>query len=244
MSAYSPPIPNPGNSPYNGTEYSVGIYTEVPVTGGIMTGNLTLPSINITKNTASTTTTTGTAVITGGLGVSGAINSTTAGIGAVSTTYPLTVGHTTQTLVANYGYLASSGATGGGTNTGAVNFSIYTSGRIACGGEIDVYSDKKIKENIHNITDEDAELFFNIQPKTYNKIGSHNTEFGYISQDIAKVIPDLVNIIKDIGQPAYIDEDGFISPENHVITVNYQKIICLLHKKIQLMDKEIKLLKS
>lgn len=245
MSANPPPSINPPTSIFNSLEFQSSGY--LPLSGGNMTGNIKMGTNSIigTGNLGGTITTVSQPDITS-LGTISSLTATVAGIGTNPTTYPLTLGNTTQTINSTYTYVASNNSTPGtGSNTGAQSFSLYTTGRIACALEIDIFSDKKIKENIRNITKKEVNLFIKIKPKYYNKIGNNNYELGYISQDIAKTkLNGIVNLIPSEGQPEYIDEHGIISPKDHILTINYQKIVCLLHAKIQLMDKNIKKLEN
>lgn len=218
MATYLAPNPNPPSVPFNSSQFSPLINqntinyvnnTFLPYSGGIITGALT------------------------------GTNCTFSGQAAIGTTingYPLTLGTTNQTIT-SYTYLSSGSANPGtGSNTGSQSFSLYTNGRIACAAEIDIFSDFKIKENIRDITEDEANLFIKVNPKYYNKKGFTNKELGYISQDIAKTkLLGLINIVHCEDQPEYIDED-IISPKDRVLTINYQKIICLLHKKIQMQE--------
>lgn len=172
------------------------------------------------------------------------------GIGtSVSGSWICEMGYNNQT-VTGYGYLNSSGSTGSsGGSTGSVSFSLRTNGRIACGGEIDVFSDRRVKSEIINISDEEAELFIkNIEPKHYKfrpgKLDKY--EYGYIAQDIAKLAQKnnskldlLITPIDENDLKETIDEDGFISPENKLLTINYTKIIPLLHKYILIQEKKL-----
>ena len=189
--------------------------------------------------------------ITGALTGTNCTFSGQAAIGTTITGYPLTLGTTNQTIASTYTYLSSSSANPGtGSNTGSQSFSLYTNGRIACASEIDIFSDFKIKENIRDITEDEANLFIKVNPKYYNKKGFTNKELGYISQDIAKTkLLGLVNIVHCEDQPEYIElgasrDEDIISPKDHILTINYQKIICLLHKKIQMQDERIQKLES
>ncbi len=168
---------------------------------------------------------------------------------SVSGSWICEMGYNTQS-VTGYGYLSSTGATGSsGGSTGSVNFSLRTNGRIACGGEIDVFSDRRVKSEIENISNEECELFIkNIEPKRYifRPGNLDKLEYGYIAQDIAKIaqrnnskLDLLITPVDEYHLKETIDEDGFISPENKLLTINYIKIIPLLHKYILIQEKKI-----
>ena len=164
----------------------------------------------------------------------------TVGIQTAGGSYPLEVNFNTQT-VTTYGYLTSSGTTGTSGSSGAVNFSAKFNGRIAVSGEIDVYSDIRLKENIVDLDEAYVNKFMDaIKPKIYNKKISKNIpELGYIAQDIVKNNINELYMIHLAEIEEVIDNDGFINPKNNIFTVNYQKICCILHKKILMQDKVI-----
>ena len=172
------------------------------------------------------------------------------GVGSSSPTYPLDI----QTSISgafsgSYGYLSGSGS-GTGTNTGSVGVSLRTTGRIFC-SELDAQSDRKLKENIRDITEEEAIKFIHeVNPINYNMIKSKERSYGYIAQNVLKcrsndgtphLFEDLIELHKyheNIDE--HIDEDGFISPKNYIFTLNYMKIIPIIHKFILVKDQQIK----
>ena len=170
------------------------------------------------------------------------------GIGTTNTSqYPLEVGYNTQTVSGGYGYLNSGGSTGSGTSTGASNFSAKFNGRIAVSGEVDCYSDKRLKSEIRDITEDEANAFINhVKPKHYMLDKHKETSYGYIAQDICKAeifhAEDLQSLITmhtadEIDE--LIDEDGFVSPKDITLAVNYVKVCALLHKYILMQDERI-----
>jgi len=67
-------------------------------------------------------------------------------------------------------------------------------------------SDINKKENIADITDSALDLITQLQPKTYNFIGSDIDKAGFIAQDMEQVIPRLVT--GNEFDPELTDEDG------------------------------------
>ena len=67
-------------------------------------------------------------------------------------------------------------------------------------------SDLNKKENIADITDSALDLIAQLQPKTYNFIGSDIDKAGFIAQDMEQVIPRLVS--GNEFDPDATDEDG------------------------------------
>ena len=164
------------------------------------------------------------------------------GIG-MTPTYLLDVSHTSQTVAASYGYLNSAGSVSTGTNTGSVNFSARFSGRIHVTSEIDVVSDHRMKKDISDIEEDFVNKFISIKPKIYTKKATGDVELGYIAQDVVKQnLKPLYQLHQEIVDEL-IEEDGFINPKDSIFTLNYIKMVPVLHKKIQMMDEEIKKLK-
>jgi hypothetical protein len=165
------------------------------------------------------------------------------GIGTANTSgYIMEVGFNTQTIAVSYGFLTSAGSTGSAANSGAQNFSAKFNGRINVAGEIDVVSDRRIKEDIIDITpDEAMEFVENVNPIYYKLKADHSSAYGYIAQDLIKHNCDkLIQIQNQPGLEETIDDDGFVSPADMLFSVNYQKVSVLLHKYIQLQNVKIK----
>ena len=110
-------------------------------------------------------------------------------------------------------------ANNGVTFTGAsdLGYSIFSRWGIACGQELSLYSDERIKCNIQDIYGETAiQLLREISPSTYQYIDSikngNTAHYGFIAQDVQKVIPTTVNTthdfipnIYDVG--AFLDQN-------------------------------------
>lgn len=171
------------------------------------------------------------------------------GIGMDASTWLLEVSYNTQS-VSSYGYLNSSGAVGSSAgSTGNVNFSAKFNGRIAVSGEIDVYSDARLKTDIRSVTQEEAESFFNVEPKwyVYCKETSNERQYGYLAQDLAKAgLTDVVCCREDLEKelPEHIDSDGFVSPENTIMSVSYPKLVALLHQYVKLLEERVSVLEK
>lgn len=113
------------------------------------------------------------------------------GIGTSTPVYPLDIRSTYNTYYGTYWYYLGPGSSNGScTNCTATNISLYTAGRIYCGGgEIDVASDERIK-NIHGRSDNAADL------RTLNQIAitdySMKDQMKEGSASIKKVIAQQV----------------------------------------------------
>ena len=162
--------------------------------------------------------------------------------------YPLEIASNAHTISTSYGYLTSGGSIGTSSSSGSQQYSLYCSGRILCTGEIDVLSDFRIKKNIEDITEEETEVFIKkIKPKRYElKANPNQFEYGYIAQDICKAeisyhknLNALITQHNEMGLEEFTDEEGFTSPKDVSLAVNYVKIIPLLHKYILMQDEKI-----
>ena len=164
------------------------------------------------------------------------------GIGtASSSSYPLDVSFTTQNLTGGYGYFTSSASSGTGGSTGNVNFSAIFRGRIAISAELDVFSDYRLKRDIKDIDEKYCKKFIEkIQPKIYIKKLTNRSELGYIAQDIVKNDFNELYCLHETEVEEIIEDDGFVNPANKIFTVNYSKIIPLLHKALQMSNQIIK----
>lgn len=167
---------------------------------------------------------------------------TSIGLGAVASSWRLEVGTNTQN-VSSYGYLNSGGSTGTSGSSGSVLFSCYFQGRISVQGEVDVLSDRRVKTDIRDITEDEAANFIHkCMPKHYCfRPGTANEmQFGYVAQEVAKAgLDTLIVCRQEEGLPEVIDADGFISPKNTVFSISYQKIPALLHKYILMQEKRL-----
>ena len=163
--------------------------------------------------------------------------------------FPLDVFQTTTSPTSyNYWYVRSDGASGSITSTAPTSCTMRLSGRLLCVGEVDIISDIRTKQDIQKI-DEKYSLDFikKIQPKTftYRSNPESNLEFGYIAQDLLKNgFGDLCMLYKDDKAEEYIDEDGFVSPENHLYTFTRQQVIGLLHNAMKNMLERIEKLEE
>jgi len=87
-----------------------------------------------------------------------------------------------------------------GNWTPYTSFSMFSKYRIACGAEIDMASDMRIKTNINEILPSDAlNTIRFLKPKKYNykdfvKRGI-STNYGFIAQDVDEVFADCINKI-------------------------------------------------
>lgn len=160
-------------------------------------------------------------------------------IGVATPSFPLDIQTSTTTTqsATPYGYLRTSGAASTSLIT-SVAVSIRCTGAVFA-SEVDVMSDRRIKQDIEVISLEDAKLFIQqVIPVHYTLKKDRRKAFGYIAQDILKVnnhqFQELVSLQSSHDpMPEEIDDDGFVSPANAAFAVSYDQAIPLLHKVIQ-----------
>ena len=110
------------------------------------------------------------------------------GIGTSSPNFPLQIDTSQSTTISNYGYINTNGNTGfvsGGS--GSINVAIKCTHRIVS-GEINLLSDRRLKQNISDIENEEAISFLNIKPVHYTLKKCNTRSYGYIAQDILKYV--------------------------------------------------------
>jgi hypothetical protein len=126
------------------------------------------------------------------------------GIGTSSPVCPLEITTSSQLTIAYYGYLSQNGQIG--YINGAVNgcyVSLKAANRIWCGGEIDVSSDRRIKQDIDAIRSGLAlGDLMRIVPVNYSHIdkpahGGGRRTVGFIAQEVEAVWPDSVSKTTD-----------------------------------------------
>lgn len=160
-----------------------------------------------------------------------------------SNSVPIEVGVFSSSYNVSYGYLNSAGGTGTSSAPSAVNFSLRCDGRIIVGGEVNVVSDRRIKDNIVNLYDKFCLDFINkVEPVSYvyNNTVETKTHYGFIAQDMIKHgFEQLVTLVPESGLAETIDDDGFVNPKDMKFVLCYDEIIPILTKNIQLMSKSM-----
>lgn len=110
-----------------------------------------------------------------------------------------------------------------------------------------IFSDAKLKRNINDVNNALA-LVNQLKPKTYyfnndkyNALSTgKNMRYGFLAQDVEKVMPELVGTSK---KPLSVDANGIKQYED-VKSVNYVELIPLLTKAIQEQQAQIDELKA
>lgn len=160
------------------------------------------------------------------------------GIGTgTPSTYPLHInGVSYNSITAQYFVLAPNIAS---TITAtATGISLYTSGRIYCGSELNVASDRRMKENIISLEDDWCEKFIRLtKPVKYNYIGKEGLHYGYIAQDllVLNLGSGIVSMIENPDMKDTVDEESCIkNPKGIQFTIAYDKIVPILSKGLKL----------
>lgn len=131
---------------------------------------------------------------------------------------------TAETRSGVYAYLNSVGTNYWSTTTNS-SYSLYVDGRIGTTAEINVWSDKRIKTNITNITHDYLEIVRKLEPVKFNYIDflkntKNKDTIGFIAQDVFDVLPDAVSNTTDIIPNIY--DIGILNPLD-IITLKTKK---------------------
>ena len=205
--------------------------------------NLYGTTLTITSNTDSSSLSTGSVILNGGISIAKTTRVGTQLIvgNTTNNVMPMEIGFTSFTYTGQYAY--NNNLNGHGTissGSTAYNYSIRALGRILCTQSIDVMSDRRMKTNIVELTDEFCNKFIQTtKPVAFNwRHGDQHKSFGYIAQDLLKAgYDDLVNLASDDKIDGSIEDDGFINPKGIKFTVSYDNIIPILAKNQKyLMD--------
>ncbi len=153
--------------------------------------------------------------------------------------YPLAVsGNFTTSFGGAYGFLNAGGA-GSGTGTGSVPVTCFLQHRLWC-SEVNAFSDRRLKENIKDLSEDDAIDFVrNVKPVSFNwKSDKDKSQaIGYIAQDVLKhnKFPQLVSL----GPDGDLEEEieivngrKFISPKGQRFNVSYQAAVPIIHSAL------------
>jgi len=218
---------------------SVGTLTSLALSGDLTMGSTVISETDIAKIDGITN---GSAAASKALVLDS--NKQVSGINKISTTsmligapshseLPLEVGATSYQFTGAYAYANDSNAHGM-VNAGdgvIANYSMRADGRILCTGEIQITSDRRMKENVTDLSLQLAKEFvMTSRPVKFNwKNGDENTDYGFIAQEVYKAgFTDLVTITPHADMEEIIDEDGFVSPAGGKFVFAPGKIVPLL----------------
>lgn len=163
-------------------------------------------------------------------------------IGTTNPIFPFQIESAVGTSPNSYSYRPYTGTGGVQAMTGLiqpVNISMFVSGRIIVGDEVDVLSDKRCKENIISLTDSYCLDFIRLSNPvqySYKKDDNHQLHYGFIAQEVIGqgFGPGIVNVIDNPKLQQEIDPDtGFESPEGLQFVIAYDEIIPIVTKALQ-----------
>jgi hypothetical protein len=119
-------------------------------------------------------------------------------------------------------------------------------------GELNIFSDRRIKENINELSLERCKEFINnTTPVSFFIKNKKDIKYyGYIAQDIYKAgFKNLVSLSDTIANDDIkpflikdIDEDGFISEENQLFILNKEEMVSIMSKNVKNIFDEKKIL--
>lgn len=107
-----------------------------------------------------------------------------------------------------------------------------------------VSSSKLVKENIEDITEDEAKKILDIDVVSFDykdNFGGEKNQFGVIAEDVLDVIPFVVSVPDDYDSENFDESKGIDQP---IPSVDYSKFVPYLIKMIQLQQEEINQLKS
>jgi hypothetical protein len=120
-----------------------------------------------------------------------------------------------------------------------ISVAVYGNGRMFA-TEFDATSDRRVKREISNLTEEFSKEFILKTNPVQFKFGEEiKFSYGYIAQDILKLgYYDFIRILPEETMKELIEEDGFVNPAGYKLTMNYNSVIPILAKNIQILYKE------
>ena len=136
---------------------------------------------------------------------------------------------TSRIITTNLAELTFYGKNSGGTT-------VYGTCR---GAAFTVVSSKYVKENIKDITTDEAKKLLQLRPVSFDyKYTGETNKRGLIAEEVLEVMPEMVNVPEDYSEPVF-DE----IPDN-VPSIDYSKFVPYLIKMAQIQQKEIDELKA
>lgn len=131
-------------------------------------------------------------------------------------------------------YIKTDSTIVGAITTSLTNYpNLYIPGDLIVDGSIVTPSDINLKQNIVKINEETTEKLMNLKSTsfTFKNDPTNHVHYGFIAQELEEEFPTLIQNKPD-------------TQYSNIKAVNYLEIIPLLVNKIQLMQKEIDILKD
>jgi hypothetical protein len=161
--------------------------------------------------------------------------------------YPLNIARTTNITIDPTGtILKAIISKTAGTYSSLTTFtnqpcSLSTAGSIVSSNSLFILSDKRTKEKFADLNYNDCLKFMkNINSKRYYYKRNEKPSIGFVAQDVLKTgfFNELINIMPQ-DSPELIDDDSDdLTPDKHILILDYQSIIPIHHKIIQELLKD------
>lgn len=104
-------------------------------------------------------------------------------------------------------------------------------------------SSRLVKENIINMSEEEAKKILLLNPVDFDYIkefGGEKNQRGLIAEDVLNIIPSCVTVPEGYSESDFAPEKGIM---NKVLAIDYSKLIPYLIKIVQMQQEEIEALK-
>ena len=106
-----------------------------------------------------------------------------------------------------------------------------------------INSSKLVKENIKDMTDDEARKILEIDVVDFDYIKGEKNRTGVIAEDILEIMPNVVTVPKDYDEDK-VKEDIENGRVPNAMSVDYSKFVPYLIKMVQIQQKEIEELKA
>jgi len=163
------------------------------------------------------------------------------GIGTINPLVPLHVASTQSYYLGTYGWLNSNGAGANYPANQSLPVSILAAGKIVA-PEFAGTSDRRAKEEIRDISDEEALKFIDkSRPVHFRwRSGLRSYNFGFVAQEVDKLgFHEMVSIAPDESMKQTIDDDGYVSPAGGKLNMNYSQISAILTRAMQVIKSNV-----
>ena len=139
---------------------------------------------------------------------------------------------------------AAYGAWGSASGASVFNYAVYANGNLAYTGSLIHVSDQKLKKNVLTLN-KALDKIMQLKPSVYeyrtNEFGRMNLaggkHFGFIAQDLQKVLPELVS--NNLFPAQYDEKHNKLQDEIHYLGVNYEEMIPVIVEAMQEQQKQI-----
>lgn len=105
-------------------------------------------------------------------------------------------------------------------------------------------SSKLVKENVVDMSEEEAKKILQLKPVDFDYIeayGGEKNQHGLIAEDTLGIIPSCVTVPEDYSEKEFDAEKGI---RNKVLAIDYSKLVPYLIKIVQIQQEEIEKLKE